>query len=105
MFLKASGRAIERALQIGVYFQDEDDCKVRIEMGSVQAIDDIQIPRIKKKSDGEDEEMEGNEEGNGAPAAGEKEKKKKGAKAWKEEDIPETRMRSLSCVTVVVGLK
>lgn len=97
VFLKATGRAIERALQFGVHFQGEDDCKVRIEMGSVQAIDDIQIPRKKK---GDKREKEG---GDNSKADGEG--SKKSANTLKNEDIPESRVRTLSSITVAVGLK
>ncbi|PVI03359.1 hypothetical protein DM02DRAFT_726555 [Periconia macrospinosa] len=100
VFLKATGRAIERALQFGVHFQGEDDCKVRIEMGSVQAIDDIQIPRKKKGGRDDEEEKKGDGEG-----GKEGSKKQKSAKTLQDEDIPENRMRTLSSITVAVGLK
>lgn len=67
VFVKATGRAIERALGVGVYFQGESDCRVRVEMGSVVAVDDVEV------GEGEDE------------------------------DVPETRMRMVSSVTVAVG--
>ena len=76
MFVKATGRAIERALGVGVHFQGESDCRVRVEMGSVMAVDDIEV---------RDGEGEGEQVG--------------------EEDIPETRIRMVSSVTVAVGLK
>jgi ribonuclease P/MRP protein subunit POP7 len=74
VYLKATGRAIPRALELGVYFQGEGDCVVRVEMGSVKAIDDIEI-------------RGGNVEGQ------------------EEEDVPETRIRTVSSVTVSIGLK
>lgn len=74
VYVKATGRAIPRALELGVYFQGEGDCVVKVEMGSVKAIDDIEIH-------GGDVE-----EGGG-------------------EDVPETRIRTVSSVTVSVGLK
>ncbi|KAK5070702.1 hypothetical protein LTR16_009311 [Cryomyces antarcticus] len=39
--LKATGKAIEKALNLGLFFQGQEDCKVRIRTGSVAAIDDI----------------------------------------------------------------
>jgi len=103
VFVKATGRAIERALQIGVHFQGESDCRVRVEMGSVQAIDDIAIKRRKGRDvdkDGDqdvDMDVEGSAESSG-------QKGKKGRK-WKDEDIPETRIRTLSSITVAIGLE
>ncbi|KAF1934255.1 uncharacterized protein M421DRAFT_37695, partial [Didymella exigua CBS 183.55] len=75
VYLKATGRAIPRALELGVKFQGEDDCRVRVEMGRVQAIDDVEM---QPSPDGEPED-----EG---------------------EDMPETRIRVLSTVTVSIGL-
>ncbi len=75
VFIKASGRAIPRALEIGVYFQGEEDCRVRVEMGSVKAIDDIEVQVAEGLSEGE-----------------------------VDEDVPETRVRTLSTVTVCIGL-
>lgn len=74
VYLKATGRAIPRALEIGVYFQGEDDCRVKVEMGNVSAIDDIEV---RGGTDGVEN----------------------------EEEIPETRIRTLSSVTVSIGLK
>jgi ribonuclease P/MRP protein subunit POP7 len=86
IYLKATGRAIPRALEVGLHFQAEDDCWVKVEMGSVSAIDDIEV----KSQTAEDE---GGEEG-------------KGGQAEKEvDDIPETRIRMVSSVTVTIGLK
>lgn len=77
VYLKATGRAIPRALEIGVHFQGEEDCGVRVEMGSVSAIDDIEVKEPgEEKQDGDD-----------------------------EEELPETRIRTLSSVTVSIVLK
>ncbi|KAL1656647.1 hypothetical protein SLS61_000443 [Didymella pomorum] len=76
VYLKATGRAIPRALELGVKFQGEEDCRVRVEMGSVKAIDDVEIgPSLEEKGEGEG-----------------------------EEEVPETRIRTLSTVTVRIGL-
>lgn len=74
VYLKATGRAIPRALEIGVYFQGEEDVEVRVEMGSVKAVDDIEVV-------GGDDGEEG------------------------EGDVPETRIRNVSSVTVSIGFK
>jgi ribonuclease P/MRP protein subunit POP7 len=69
VYLKATGRAIPKALELGVAFQGERGYVVRVEMGSVKAVDDVAC------------------EGEG------------------EEEVPETRVRSVSCVTVSIGTK
>ncbi|OAL56950.1 hypothetical protein IQ07DRAFT_638337 [Pyrenochaeta sp. DS3sAY3a] len=77
VYVKATGRAIPRALEIGVAMQGEGDCGVMVEMGNVSAVDDIEI------QDGG---------GGGAGDAG-------------GEEVPETRIRKLSAVTVSIWLK
>jgi ribonuclease P/MRP protein subunit POP7 len=70
VYLKATGRAIPRALELGVQFQGEEgEYVVKVEMGSVKAVDDVEV-------------------------VGEV-----------EEDVPETRMRTVSSVTVSIGTK
>ncbi|KAL1796834.1 hypothetical protein ACET3X_005374 [Alternaria dauci] len=84
IYLKATGRAIPRALELGLHFQSDDDCWVRVELGNVSAIDDIEV------------ESRG---ATGEEASGEPEHE---AEA---DDVPETRIRTLSSVTVSIGLK
>jgi ribonuclease P/MRP protein subunit POP7 len=71
-------------LELGLHFQSEEDCWVKIEMGNVSAIDDIEV---------ESRDARG-EEGPGEP----------GDEA-EADDVPETRIRTLSSVTVSIGLK
>ncbi|KAF1841848.1 uncharacterized protein K460DRAFT_345093 [Cucurbitaria berberidis CBS 394.84] len=85
VYLKATGRAIPRALELGVHFQGEDDCRVTVEMGSVRAIDDIEVRSGSiEDTDNHNEQVGGDKE---------------------EEDIPETRIRTLSSVTISIRLK
>lgn len=78
--MKATGRAIPRALGLGVAFQKEGEgCVVQVTMGSVRAIDDIQVTS----------RAEGEGDGGGEV----------------EEDVPETRTRTVSSVTVSIGLR
>ena len=79
VYLKATGRAIPRALELGVKFQGEEDCVVRVEMGNVRAVDDVEV-REPAGKDGEGGEGD-------------------------EEEVPETRIRVLSTVTVCIGLR
>lgn len=85
VYVKATGRAIERALRIGVHFQGESDCRVRVETGSVMAVDDIEVRE--DNSVGDDKE------------------KSKLKDELKDEDVPETRVRMVSSVTVAVALR
>lgn len=42
--IKGTGKAIEKVLQLALYFQGQDDCKTVIRTGSAGAIDDVQTP-------------------------------------------------------------
>ncbi|EUC48044.1 hypothetical protein COCMIDRAFT_88406 [Bipolaris oryzae ATCC 44560] len=86
VYLKATGRAIPRALEIALYFQTEADCRVRIDMGSVSAVDDVEV-----SVDGE-QQQQGREEGGGGDDND-------------DDEIPETRLRTVSSVSVSIGLK
>lgn len=88
VYLKATGRAIPRALELGAKFQREDDCRVRVEMGNVRAIDDVEVQT----------QVEGGREDEGGEKEGEGDGENDG------EEVPETRIRTLSTVTVCIGL-
>ncbi|KAL8762565.1 MAG: hypothetical protein Q9184_001473 [Pyrenodesmia sp. 2 TL-2023] len=97
--LKATNRAIEKALGLGVYFQGQGDVEVRLRTGTVGAVDDI-------------------EEGEGPPRRGKgKGKRKRGGNGnggvneqvreaeAEEEDLPETQIRKVSVLEVTITLK
>ncbi|KAJ4358421.1 uncharacterized protein N0V89_003004 [Didymosphaeria variabile] len=83
VYVKATGRAIERALRFGVHFQGESDCTVRVETGSVMAVDDIEIRNVEER----------NASGGGIEAN----------EQLNDDDVPEMRVRMVSSVTVVIG--
>jgi ribonuclease P/MRP protein subunit POP7 len=39
--LKATGKAIERAMDLGLYFQEQDDLEIKIKTGTLTVVDDI----------------------------------------------------------------
>lgn len=41
VLVKATGKAIEKALQVALYFQAQKDCMVKLKTGSVGAVDDV----------------------------------------------------------------
>lgn len=90
VYLKATGRAIPRALEIGLHFQADEECRVQVEMGSVSAIDDIEV----RGRPGESGERESDIESKG----GQKEEE------GDQEEIPESRIRTLSSLTVSIGM-
>lgn len=79
VLLKGTGRAIERVLELGLYFQGQDDVGVEVRTGTVGAVDDIE----------RDEEEE--EDGDGGKE--------------EEENVPEARVRMVSFVEVALTLQ
>lgn len=77
VWVKATGKSIQKALQLAVFFQQQEDLKVRLRSGSLWAVDDI-VP-------GDDSGDVGGEE--------------------EEDELPETRMRQTSLLEVAVSLR
>ena len=78
--LKATGRAIQNVLGLALFFQGQDDCRVRLRTGTVGVIDDIvesEMPKGLETEEGEEE----------------------------EEELPESRVRKASFVEVAITLK
>lgn len=81
VLLKATGRAMTRALDIAKYFQGEEDVQVEFRDGSVSVVDDI----IKVENSADRDKTEGQDEDC--------------------EDIPETRVRQVKMVEVAIKKK
>jgi len=81
ILVKATGRAIEKALHIALFFQGRDDCVVRLRTGGVATVDDI-IPK----------------ETNGASTGD-------GDMDEDAEDMPESRLRKVAMLEVAISLK
>jgi ribonuclease P/MRP protein subunit POP7 len=75
VLVKATGKAIEKALRVALFFQGQEDCLVRLRTGSVGAVDDVLVQE--GDADGEEE----------------------------EEDVPETRVRRTSMLEVGISLR
>lgn len=75
--IKGTGRAIEKVLQVGLYFMGQEDCLVRVRTGSVGAVDDISVEESAATGEIEEQEV----------------------------DVPETRVRRTSTIEVVVSLR
>lgn len=76
VIIKATGKAIEKATELALYFQQQDDCRIMLRTGTVEAIDDIiEKPGAKRKRDDDDGEL------------------------------PETRIRRTSVMEVIVTLR
>lgn len=81
--LKATNRAIEKVLGIALYFQGQDDCRVRLRTGSLGVVDDIiDAPVDIQCDDGGD-----------------------GKEADDEVELLESRIRKITAVEVAIALK
>ncbi|KAL8862273.1 MAG: hypothetical protein Q9178_001282 [Gyalolechia marmorata] len=117
VILKATNRAIEKALGLGLFFQGQEDLRVRLRTGSVGAVDDIVVEETSKGEEGkngrskkkEKRKRGQREEGS---AAGERvgEHKEELDKEMADpeagdEDLPETRIRKVSVLEIGISLK
>lgn len=80
VLVKATGRAIEKALHVALFYQARPDCLVRLRTGCVGAVDDVVV----------DESPEG---------AGEMQAGDGGV------DLPETQIRRTSMLEVAISLR
>ncbi|KAL8776521.1 MAG: hypothetical protein Q9213_008244 [Squamulea squamosa] len=112
VILKATNRAIEKALGLGVFFQGQSDVRVRLRTGSVGAVDDIVVDEKRKERKGKREKAKkkkgvgeglGAEEGSG-DEKDELDEKIRDAEA-EDDDLPETRIRKVSVLEVGISLK
>ncbi|PGH29143.1 ribonuclease P/MRP protein subunit POP7 [[Emmonsia] crescens] len=59
VFIKATGRAIEKAMSIGKWFEAKEEYAIRVNTGSVMVVDDIvEDERLKRKLETKEEEKE-----------------------------------------------
>ena len=83
VFLKATNRAIEKALGIALYFQKQENCQVRLKTGTVGVVDDIvEDPNV------DDDATEREEDGEGD-----------------ETELPESRVRKMTFIEASITLK
>lgn len=112
VILKATNRAIEKALGLGVFFQGQGDVRVRLRTGSVGAVDDIVIEekrtarKGKKGSPGRKSE-EGATAGAGENAEdGNDEVNEEMGKVEADDAVlPETQIRKVSVLELGISLK
>lgn len=87
--IKATGRSIEKAMELALFFQQKEECRVRLETGTLDAIDDLvedtnavsQGTEVNEKSDKTAEEDD------------------------EQDQVPETRIRHTSMLEVHVSLR
>ncbi|PGH09884.1 hypothetical protein AJ79_05611 [Helicocarpus griseus UAMH5409] len=128
VFIKATGRAIEKAMSIGKWFEEKEDYAIRVNTGAVMVVDDIvedeelrrkeekKEKKEKKKETGSDVSMDMQAGGVDVQTtdAGEqaqsktttKERKRRGKEAVDANgDLLESRTRWVNMVEIAVTLK
>ncbi|GAB7353487.1 hypothetical protein MBLNU459_g3938t1 [Dothideomycetes sp. NU459] len=109
--MKATGKAIEKALGLALWFQQREGFGVRIETGSIGAIDDIVPVEGGSRGDGNDEDeksarmsegVDGDADMDDADADGRNAERSTTEAAQPEDEIPETRIRYASTIEVAV---
>lgn len=117
VFVKATGKAIEKALNVGKWFEEKEaEYTARVTTGSVLVVDDVTEDEDKKE--GEMRKQERQERAKDAagqkesvtseePASKDSAKKRKRevAKVPEEAELPETRTRWIKMVEVAISLK
>ena len=95
VIFRGAGRAINRTLELGLYFMGQEGIAVKVETGTTFAIDDLEVL--------EDDGMAGLEDEHNKEGPAEEEKNNVGEKEMmKEAQVPETRLRKLGYVQVVI---
>ena len=98
--LKATNKAIERALGLALFFQGQEDCRVRLKTGSVGVIDDIVVDEKPVA------ERNGEEDGNDdAEMSCSRNRKAKVDAEEDDQELPETQIRQVSVIEVGISLR
>ncbi|KAL8710560.1 MAG: hypothetical protein Q9225_007265 [Loekoesia sp. 1 TL-2023] len=108
VILKATNRAIEKALGLGLFFQGQDDCRVRLRTGSLGTVDDVveeERPKGNRRKGKRKETAEGKEGDGDTSGKGEGEDVKMQDAEAEEEELPETQIRKVSVLEVAITLK
>lgn len=110
VFVKATGRAIEKALSVGKWFEERGgEFVVRVKTGSVLVVDDVvegEMGEKKNENDSESKVAEGVDPPDSKASDSDK-KRKRGADddPAATEEVPETRTRWIKMVDVAISLK
>ncbi|KAK1147425.1 hypothetical protein N8T08_001507 [Aspergillus melleus] len=128
VFVKATGRAMEKALSVGRWFEERgEEYTVRVKTGSVLVVDDVvedeearrrtvddeEDKGVKKVQEGKevvdntagDEDMDAAKPRSKTAAKKRKRAANAAAKIGEDEELPETRTRWVNMVEVAVALK
>jgi ribonuclease P/MRP protein subunit POP7 len=116
--LKATAKAIEKALNLAIFFQGQEDCRVRIKTGSVGVVDDIIETKRGTKQGESSNTREGHslkrkrsesdargKNANTCQATGEPATEMELGDGVEKEELPETQVRKTSMVEILICLR
>ncbi|KAI4132528.1 MAG: hypothetical protein LQ338_000627 [Usnochroma carphineum] len=102
VILKATNRAIEKALGLAVFFQGQEGFRVRLRTGTVGAVDDVEEMEKPKKPR---RKNEAGRKGKGGKKSGQEEARPTEEGVAEEGELPETQIRKVSVLEVAITLK
>jgi len=114
VFVKATGRAIEKALNVGKWFEEKAvEYKVRVNTGSVLVVDDVvEDEELKEKEQQKQQRLEVQSETGKSGTVYKTESKSIAAKRKRQncstendDEVPESRTRWIKMVEIAVSLK
>lgn len=106
--LKGTGKAVQKVLELGLFFQQREECYVRLKTGSVSAIDDITAEEDAEEGGGTADAVGGAEREDNSTAMEVDMVTAKTSKENQAKDLdppPDTRIRYTSVLEVYVSLK
>ena len=105
--LKATNKAIERALGLALFFQGQEDCRVRLKTGSVGVVDDIVVDEHRGGEGKAGKNLEGGRKGGDEDAVMDEVQTGISDEPRKEdeEELPETQIRQVSVIEVAISLR
>ena len=109
VFIKATGRAIEKALNVCKWFEEkETEYSVRVKTGSVIVVDDIVEDEEKKEQEEQKRQRQEGQQSNPpseSKSAAKKRKRQAPTAVNPDAELPESRTRWVKMVEVAVSLK
>jgi ribonuclease P/MRP protein subunit POP7 len=114
VFVKATGRAIEKALNVGKWFEEKTvEYTVRVNTGSVLVVDDIVEDEEKKEKRQQKQQQQEEQSETGQSGADSKteskttvtKRKRQGCSTENDDELPESRTRWIKMVEIAVSLK
>lgn len=105
--IKGTGKAVQKVLELGLWFQQREEYEVKLTTGTVAAIDDVEVEEgIEEGAEagGKEGEDTMDVDAGGAPAIQDKQSSEKDSKA-EEKASSGARIRYLSVLEVAVSLR